>query len=77
MGESADLPGDLRVVGGAAVAGAGDSGPGVLLGLYEGQPASAELHINKNKTKEKSLSRPTGNPRENGFNRNIYLFIQT
>lgn len=45
MGESADVPGDLCVVGGAAAAGAGDPGAGVLLGLYEGQPASAELHI--------------------------------
>lgn len=49
MGESADLPWDLRVVGGAAAAGVGDPGPGVLLGLYEGQPASAELHIDQRK----------------------------
>lgn len=46
MGESADLPRYLRVVGGAAAAGVGDPGPGLLLGLYEGQSASAELHIN-------------------------------
>lgn len=48
MGEGADLPGHLRVVGRAAAARAGDLGSGLLLGVYEGQPASAELHIESN-----------------------------
>lgn len=45
MGEGPDLPGDLRLLGRAAAAGAGHTGPGHLLGLHEGQPAPPELHI--------------------------------
>lgn len=64
MGESADLPWDLRVVGGAAAAGAGDPGPGVLLGLYEGQSASAELHIKLKEEKKITLLTDRKHPRE-------------
>lgn len=70
MDEGADLPGHLRVVGRAPAACAGDLGPGLLLGVYEGQPASAELHIESNHQHQHE-------PGTNGFNKNIYLFIQT
>lgn len=72
MGEGADLPGHLRLVGRAAAAGGGDPGAGVLLGMYEGQPAPAELHIEPNE-------RPTdGKPTERmALTKNIYLFIKT
>lgn len=45
VGEGADLPGHLRLVGRAAAPRAGHSGSCLLLGVHEGQPASAELHI--------------------------------
>uniref|UniRef100_A0A8C5FUZ7 Phosphatidylinositol-4,5-bisphosphate 4-phosphatase n=1 Tax=Gadus morhua TaxID=8049 RepID=A0A8C5FUZ7_GADMO len=45
VGEGADLPGYLRVLGGGAAAGPAHAGPGLLLGLHEGQPAPPELHI--------------------------------
>lgn len=45
VGEGSDLPGDLRLVGRAAAPGSRHPGPGLLLGLHEGQPAPPELHI--------------------------------
>lgn len=45
VGEGPDLPGDLRLLGRAAPAGACHAGPGHLLGLHEGQSAPPELHI--------------------------------
>lgn len=47
LGEGQDLPGDLRLVGGAAAPGPRHPGSGLLLGLYEGQPAAPELHIDE------------------------------
>lgn len=43
VAERSDLPGDLRLLGRAAAPGPGHPGPGPLLGLYESQPAPAEL----------------------------------
>lgn len=43
VAEGSDLPGDLRLLGRAAAAGCAHPGPGPLLGLYESQPAPAEL----------------------------------
>lgn len=43
VAEGSDLPGDLRLLGRAAAAGGGHPGSGPLLGLYESQPAPAEL----------------------------------
>lgn len=73
MVESADLPRDLRVVGGAVAPGFGHPGPGVLLGLYEGQSASAELHIKKQKNNH-SPDRPETPERMALTETFIYLF---
>lgn len=43
MAERSDLPGDLRLLGRAAAPGGAHPGSGPLLGLYESQPAPAEL----------------------------------
>ncbi|KAF6724804.1 hypothetical protein FQA47_019498, partial [Oryzias melastigma] len=46
VGEGSDLPGHLRLVGCHAAPGSRHSGPGLLLGVHESQPAAPELHIN-------------------------------
>lgn len=43
VAEGSVLPGDLRLLGRAAAAAGGHPGSGPLLGLYESQPAPAEL----------------------------------
>lgn len=45
VGEGSDLPRDLRLMVCAAAPGSGHPGSRLLLGLHEGQPAPAELHI--------------------------------
>lgn len=55
MAEGSDLPGDLRLLGRAAAAGCAHPGPGSLLGLYESQPAPAELLL-------KLLDQPSARP---------------
>lgn len=45
VGESPDLSGHLRLLGCSAPPGSPHPGPGLLLGLHEGQPAPPELHI--------------------------------
>lgn len=73
MGEGSDLSGHICVLGGSVAACFGDFGAGVLLGVYEGQPASAKLHI-----KEVAGSIPAPSQKNsNGFTViiNLHLFI--
>lgn len=61
--EGSDLPGDLRFVGRAAAPGSRHLGPGLLLGLHEGQPAPPELHIEPPPTLPLPLPNPPGRRR--------------
>lgn len=60
VGSGPDLPGDLRLLGRAAVTGPHHTGPGHLLGLHEGQPAPAELHIEPPTPCLSAISYPCG-----------------
>lgn len=76
MGEGADLPGHLRLVGRHAAPGSGHLGSGLLLGVHEGQPAASELHI---EARHLPPPDPTGQ-RKDGFEtkQNIqYIFNPT
>lgn len=73
VGEGSDLQGNLRLVGRAAAPGSRHPGSGLLLGLHEGQPAPAELHIKPHHHQHLSiicrisLSKPPGRKKV-GFN---------
>ncbi|MEQ2315258.1 hypothetical protein AMECASPLE_020375, partial [Ameca splendens] len=75
VGEGSDLPGDLRLVGRHAAPGSGHPGPGLLLGVHEGQPATPELHIEA-PLPSSTTSQP--NRKEERWLRNrIYIFNPT
>lgn len=69
MGQSSNLSRHLRVVGRSAAACFGDFGSSILLGVYEGQPASAKLHI---KLKKPTVRIP---PKIQWLYINLYLFM--
>lgn len=84
VGEGSDLQGNLRLVGRAAARGSRHPCSGLLLGLHEGQPAPAELHIKPHHHQHLSiicrisLSKPPGRKKvgfnEEKRNKTRYLF---